>query len=375
MYVKMITYDKFKQLRDFSKNCIIPGFESAGLNSRARKLKSCGEFTITKKCNECNTYYFDGWYSCKDRFCPLCQKKKSLQYVARLMPILIKLANDGYYIQLLNFTIKDSGNLKFGIRTLTNAFRYMTHQNRLYAKEFNKRFIGGVRGLEIKKGANSGDWHPHYHCIVVKNEYSNDFEYLKNAWNNSVKSVTGLLDIDVKLGSVFIQGINANNRKELLKGVVESLKYMTKYDGEFNTKKSHTLALNSLDKCSILELVEATENVRQLSTWGVLRNFNAKEENSGQEDLHDLVERVCLVCNSKIFSKEYLNTDTNDKIVADFCPNMLVDKLKESYDIKQQKVINQKKFEDFKTIEQICFDDLDLDSDIKNDTKCFSIKK
>ena len=354
----MITYDKFKQLREFSLNCIIPGFESAGLDNRFRKLKSCGEFTITKKCKDCNTYYFDGWFSCKDRFCPLCQKKKSLQYVAKLMPVLIDLADKGYYIQLLNFTIKDSGNLKFGIKTLTNAFRYMSHQNRTYSKEFNKRFVGGIKSLEIKKGANSKEWHPHYHCIVVKKEYSNDFDFLKDSWNESVKAVTGLTGCDVKLGSVFIQGINGNNRKELLKSVVESLKYMTKYDGEFDTKKSHTLALSSLDKDSILELVEATENVRQLSTWGLLRNFNSKEEDSEQEDLQDLVKRVCLVCSSKNFNTEYLKTEEHKKIVADFSPNILVDKLKESYELQQEQERKKKELEEFKKIEQICFEDL-----------------
>lgn len=351
----MITYDKFLQLRQFSMDCIIPAFESAGFSKRVDKLMSCGDFTITKKCNKCNTYYFDGWFSCKDRFCPLCQKKKSLQYTAKLIPLLIELSDNGYYINLLNFTIKDSGNLKFGIKTLTNAFRFMTHQCRAYSKEFNLRFSGGIKALEIKKGANSKEWHPHYHCIVVKKNYSNDFEFLKEAWNESVKAVTGLTGCNVKLGSVFIQGINSKNRKELLKGVVESLKYMTKYDGEFDSKKSHTLALNTLDKDSIIELVEATENVRQLSTWGLLRNFNTKEIE--KEDLQSLVNKVCLVCYSKAFETQCLKTGNNNKVIADFSPNILVDKLKENYDLKQEQEKKKKELEEFKKIEQICFDD------------------
>ena len=343
----MITYKKFKDLRYFSIKNIVPAFESAGYIDRASKIKHCGDFTIISQCKNCGTNYFDGWYACRDRFCPLCQKKKSLQYVAKLMPILLDLSKKGYFVNIVNFTIKDNNNLKYSLDLLYKAFRYIQHDNKYLRTEFNKRFVGGIRSLEIKKGKNSNEWHPHFHCIVVKKDFSSDFEYLRDAWEKALSFVSG--NTTDKLGSVWLHSVNCNNRKELLKSIVESLKYVTKYDGD-GKFENHTLSLSTLDASSIIELVESTQNVRSLSTWGLLYNFKNDDVDN---NIDNLITKICKVCNSDKFEDSSVRTDCNNDVIYDF--NSKDDKLIDLHNEYINKLSNE--------YVQICFDDLECDSD------------
>ena len=52
----------------------------------------------------------------------------------------------------------------------------------------------------------------------------------------------------------------------------------------------------------------------------------------------------------KNFEKDYLQTDTNTKIVTDFNPSILNDKLKEAHEFRQSKLNKTK-------IVQMCFED------------------
>ena len=277
----------FKERRSFSLKQVVPVLRQAGLNDKADIIANCGAFKHIAVCNDCGTAHFNGASSCKDRFCPICQKKRSLSWFRKVTPIMHDYISKGYLVNMLNFTIKDMDNLEEAINLLNKAFRYMTHDNKRTATIFNAKFIGGIRSMEVIRGANSGKWHPHFHCMVIKKRFSQDFEFLKNAWEQALCTVSG--NRFTKLGSVYVQAFSAENNKGIETAICETFKYMTK----FNWK--------AVDVC---ELVETMKDRCSIFTWGCLRSalkdFNENEELN--KNLTELEDCVCRTCGSDSFT-------------------------------------------------------------------------
>lgn len=278
-------YTEFKERKNFAKNKVVPLLAECGFQERAEKIALCGHFKNVAICKDCGTWHFNGASSCKDRFCPLCQKKRSLLWFSKITPLLHDYLDKGYFVNILNFTIRDVDNLKYGVDLLNDAFRYLTHDNHQLAREFNKRFIGGLRSMEIVTGANSGKWHPHLHCMVVKFKYSKDFEWLKGAWEHSLQVVAHTAE---KIGSVYIKGFTADNRKGIETAICETFKYMTK----FNWKAK-----------DIPELVNTMEGRRTISTWGCIRYMlsDYDAENEMDMTLTEIKDRICSTCGGQSF--------------------------------------------------------------------------
>ena len=281
-----MNYKEFKERKNFAKNQVVPLLEKVGLHEKAEKILTCGHFKKVAICEECNTWHFNGAESCKDRLCPVCQKKRALLWFAKITPLLHEYLEREYFVNVLNFTIKDTDNLEEGINLLNNAFRYLTHENKTTAREFERRFIGGVKSLEVITGKNSGKWHPHFHCLVVKYIYSEDFEWLKREWENALCVVSGLYG--QKLGSVYLKGFTKTSRKGLETAICECFKYMTKFNWKTN---------------NVLELVETMQNRKTLTTWGCVRiklnNYEADKEMN--LSLTEIKTRICSTCGSDSF--------------------------------------------------------------------------
>ena len=255
-------YKDLLQKQYLAKNIVAPAFYVAGYKKIAEHINDCSTFKRYSVCSDCGQIYFNGSYLCHERFCPICNKKRSMIYFYRFVPVIKKLLSRGYYVNMLNFTLVDDSNLQHSLDVLTKAFRYIQHDSKEYRKMFNSMFVGGVSSKEIKLGENSKLWHPHIHCIVIKDHYSEDFEYLKLIWNNSVRLAGGNASATdpTKYGSVYISSIVdrashlSDKQSSIEVGVLETMKYITKFDYQ-------------LDSALIPELVKSLKNVRTVNTW------------------------------------------------------------------------------------------------------------
>ena len=287
-------FREFKERKNFSLKKVIPLLREVGLTERADRISACGDFKDVAECQDCGTWHLYGLSSCKDRLCPICQKKRALLWFTKVTPLMREYLDKAYYVNFITFTIKDMSDLKQAIDIINKAFRYMTNGHKQLAREFKKRFIGGVQSLEVKRGKNSGLWHPHFHCLVVKYVYSKDFEWLKQAWNNALCVVTGLYG--QKLGSVFIQGFMQTEQKGLETAICECFKYMTKFD---------------FPASDVLELVNVMSNRVTIRTWGCVRfklaTFNVEDElNQPLAKIEACACRVCGGRNFKILEQVFL---------------------------------------------------------------------
>lgn len=291
-----MNYKDVIEKRAFARNTIIKPLYEKGFKKLAYSISHCADFIDYALCLDCNTLYYNGFSSCKERICPICSKKRSLLLFKRFVPVLKNLLNEGYYINGLNFTIVNTNNLAKSIEVLTKAFRILQHDDKCLKKEFNKRFIGGLRSLEIKIGENSKLWHPHLHCLVVKKEFSRDFDFLSEAWNKAVKlaggteskTTPGLYGMISIFSLVDRRNANTDKEKSIEIGTLETLKYITKFDYDIDSDK-------------LPELITSIKGVRMLNTWGILRNINLNIESDMNKSYREVLQSCCSICKGTNF--------------------------------------------------------------------------
>lgn len=308
-------YSDFIEKAKFNKEYIIQGFKKVGMDKRAERIDSCGLYKYFALCDDCYTLHFNGAMTCKDKFCAVCNKKRSLLWLARMKPIFEHYMANKQKVVFVTFTIKNVERLQNGVDMLQKAFRYMTHDSKYYAKQFSFRFFGGVRSMEVKRGAGDGLWHPHFHCLFVKSDnssFKSDFDFLRDAWEHSLRVVTDTLDVNAKLGSVFYEAIKAGYTNEGVKAILETFGYCTKFDWQ-----------NSDD---ILELVDCLKGVRMINTFGSIRKLlSAKKiELDMDKSLTDISICRCSICGGNHFT-EFASSDFkhNHAIIHDFAEDVI----------------------------------------------------
>ena len=99
--------------------------------------------------------------SCRDRWCPMCAGQKAA-YAKDQTEIYVKSLAAPRFLTL---TLRNDGNdLKPQIEFLQKSFARL--RNRAYWK---KNVTGGIWFLQVKRGKNSGCWHPHLHILIDGN--------------------------------------------------------------------------------------------------------------------------------------------------------------------------------------------------------------
>lgn len=294
-------YKTYCKAKDYSMKNVLPAFREVQKEYALDKdnifykygeaLAYCGNSKIVSVCQDCHTSYYNGAYMCKNRFCPVCQKQKSLILFSKVYPKILELMDKGYYVNVMTFTIKDTENLKLGINLLKTAYRNITHSSQKTREVYSNMFIGGIKSLEVKRGKNSNLWHPHFHALVIKDKFSKDYECLNTLWNKEIRRLVNDSDdtiyedkfyVDEKLGNVWISNLNTANSKTKVKAVYECIKYITKYE------------VNDLVH-DLKELVYGLKGIRSVDSWGVLRGIekDAEEQELSPISVKDLVCKEC----------------------------------------------------------------------------------
>ena len=142
------------------------------------RLQQCGTFLLFRDYYQVNQVRLHQANFCKTHLlCPLCALRRGAKYVQAYMEKLEIVRNDnpGLWPYLVTLTVKDGPDLverfqqlKLSVEAM-NRKRQEADRGRRAPIEMNKA-LGGVSSYEIKKGANSGLWHPHYHATWLCKE-------------------------------------------------------------------------------------------------------------------------------------------------------------------------------------------------------------
>lgn len=295
-------YIDFLNKKRYSRNVVIPQLKNLGYKKKAERLEDCGNYKNLAICTTCGRTHFNGATSCKDRFCPVCQKKRGLLWLLKIYPILENLIKKGFIINFVTLTVRDGKNLQERVNILNSSFRYMQHEDKYLRQEFNSLYIGGIRCLEVKLGKFSNLWHPHMHMLVVKRaktDFREDREFLTSAWAKSLTQVTGIFtmpkDVIIDIKAISMKDRYGNkifNKTAIFKACLETFKYLIKAD--FN-------------ECLCSELIKVLAKTKTINAWGNIRdllgerNIDLQIEKELNMCETELSNKVCSLCGSDNF--------------------------------------------------------------------------
>ena len=206
----------------------IPGWED-----RARHIWECGtylELDQEGKLVRSNL--------CRDRFCPMCQWRRSLRIYGQTQHILEYLEPQGFAYLHMTLTLPNCSAIDLPTHCDWLYWRSSAlFGDRLYPKNdplhakshFKRAFKGIMRCLEITYNPDRDDYHPHLHCLVaVRPSYfkSRDYisqELLRVLWTGHSAGIFG--DPHGGLWQVYISRVKEAERNN---AVAEVAKYAVK---------------------------------------------------------------------------------------------------------------------------------------------------
>lgn len=202
---------------------------------------------------------------CRVRHCPVCQWRRSLQWMARAYEILPEIVRDYPHSRFLFLTLTlrncEMEDLRTTLSHMNKAYRRMTRLRAWPA-------TGWLRSTEVTKGKGNLA-HPHFHCLLmVKSGYLKGKGYLTHqqwidTWQRSLK-VSYRPHVRV----------NALSKDASLTDLVpEILKYSTK-EADLTD-----------DRDWFLELTRQTHKLRFVSTSGIIKQYLSSLE----EEPDDLI--------------------------------------------------------------------------------------
>ena len=162
------------------------------LDGVAEKINDCGDFLGFAYDNAAGGYSLVSANFCRQKLCPMCQKRKSLKAYANTLKVYDYLQRYNVeYIHLVLTVPNCSGgaDLVNTVRGLYKAFGKFYNY-----RECQAAFKGCLRCLEISYNYEQGTFHPHLHCLICVNasyfssRYYLSFDRLRELWAKANKS-------------------------------------------------------------------------------------------------------------------------------------------------------------------------------------------
>lgn len=160
---------------------------------RADRVENCGtllEFRVTEQEKRLHKGNF-----CKDRFCPMCNWRRTLKVFGQVSQIMNVLEAKSYRFLFLTLTVRNCSGDDFSktIQMMYDGWRTLYHDYFRKNKTLKAVICGAFRSLEVTINKKKGMFHPHFHVILaVKPEYFHK-AYIKQAqWTEMWRTCCGL---------------------------------------------------------------------------------------------------------------------------------------------------------------------------------------
>lgn len=219
---RLARYDKARRrsllMRDYAR-------QTGGLKEAAR-LHDCGSWLLFRDYYTAGKVRLHSAPFCKQHLlCPLCAIRRGAKSLKNYLDRFehLRQADSAFKLYLVTLTVKDGESLQERLRHLKQSVKKYQQQRRDYLSnpstrrhvEFAKA-LGGVGSYEVKRGKNSGLWHPHVHmtwaCYTKP-----DAEKLSREW----QAITG--------DSWIVDVTEFRDDQEPAEGFMEVFKYALKF--------------------------------------------------------------------------------------------------------------------------------------------------
>lgn len=163
--------------------------------TRARAIGDCGSYLVFRKLLAKDETHLHAASFCRSHLlCPFCAIRRAAKYVGAYADRLVHYATAHRYERVLfvTLTVADGPDLAERFKHLHEAVRSLMARRRKSRSKSSRNVSsmqcvqGGVGAYEIKRGRNSGEWHPHYHGIWICNSKL-DFASFQQEWEEITK--------------------------------------------------------------------------------------------------------------------------------------------------------------------------------------------
>lgn len=222
-------------------------YERIGMKSKSYRVETCGSYLEFHRYTT-NELRLSSANFCKVRLCPLCgwrRQRKIFAQVSKVMDLACE--SKEYSFLFLTLTVKNVEGEALASQ-LNQMFK--SYDRLCKHRKFKRSVKGWFRALEITRNSKTGEYHPHFHVILmVEKQYFKKSElYIchdewKSYWKES-------LDVDYD-PRVDVRKFRASSKKSMAKSVSEAAKYTVK-DSDYIVESNPDLTdevVSVLDPC------------------------------------------------------------------------------------------------------------------------------
>lgn len=251
-------------------------YRSARLDKYADRMETCGkllEFALRSDDQGDATLKLQSTRFCRVRHCPVCQWRRSMKWQAKMFTAMPKVteAYPTHRWIFVTLTVRncDLVDLRAIVTSMNKGFVRMSQLKQFPA-------IGWIKSIEVTRNPETGQAHPHIHCLMLVPPSYFGKAYIKQEewrqlWQRSMR-----LDY---LPVVNVKAVKPKKNKltdeldDIGNAIVETLKY--------SVKEEDLIA----EEEWLVELTKQLHKTRAVAVGGVLRNF-LKEEKEDDDLIH-----------------------------------------------------------------------------------------
>ena len=236
----------------------------------ADRVSECAKVVVYKVFED-GSKSIDKVFFCKDKLCPVCNRRRAVKHRIRATDIITKFMEKEPNAVFLfcTFTIKnvDADELGNAMSKLVKAYTKLQKRARV-----SKVVLGSLRATEVTRNKETGQYHPHIHAIIaIKTTYFKGSTYITHKeWLQLWKDC---LDINYN-PVVNIKRIKPKEEDgSLTSAVVETVKYPVKSD-DYDLEDTEIVS----------ELREGLFRKRQLAYTGKFKEIDNELTEENKED-------------------------------------------------------------------------------------------
>lgn len=230
---------------------------SAGYKTRGERVKNCSDIITYRVCKDCGQYHIARANLCRDRFCPVCSWRLSLQRFAAMSRVMssLQMAYPEYKYSLVTLTVKNCnvGKLSETLLNMSAAWNLVINQRKI-----KPALAGWARSVEITYNKDTNEVHPHYHIIIMTPpEEITDLKIIEE-WLR----ITAKKGIKTDIKAQNTNEIQSKNGENLIKSILETVKYSLKSD-----------QMAEVPTAQFRQLVSEISSKRLFSSGGLIKDY------------------------------------------------------------------------------------------------------
>ena len=255
-----------------------------GLRARSARMSHCSENIEMAFCPECGKRHVISTILCRDRLCPICQRKLAMKRFHDMCAVFEKLELGKKQVSFLTLTVRNiyGSELAKTIESINEGW------NRWARQKVFKNAIGWARSLEITYNTKTKQWHPHLHIIAIWQEGAS----APPAWEISTTwQMACRLPYNVIID---IRDVYDTHKGSASSAALEACKYSLKTSE----------LLKNVDNNEWKTLIHAIGGVRMVSYGGEIKKVRA-ELKIKDEEIKEEKELICKNCGTSLQTELY----------------------------------------------------------------------